>query len=111
MCAHRAQAEFHPARQVTDADVSDLVRKIRSRVLRFLHSKGRLNDIDGADSTAPDASLLDTLRAAAILGKTALGPQAGRDDPRVGQGTQRGRAATNETRSERYGGSAASHEP
>ena len=87
-CAlNKTPAEFHPARQITDADVSDLVCKIRKRVLRFLHSKGRLNDIDGADSSAPDASLLDTLRAAAILGKTALGPQAGRNDPRIGQGT------------------------
>lgn len=64
------------------------MRKIRNRVIRFLHSKGRMNDIDGADSSAPDASVLDTLRAATILGKTAFGPRSGRDDPRLGQGTQ-----------------------
>jgi hypothetical protein len=48
----------------------------------------KLSDRDVAHESAPDASLIDTLRAAAILGKAALGPRAGRDDPRVGQGTQ-----------------------
>jgi Putative transposase len=57
--------------------LSDLVRRIRNRVLRFLDRRGKLNDIDGADSPTPDASPLDTLRAAAILGKTALGPRLG----------------------------------
>lgn len=42
----------------------------------------------GAEQDAPDPSLFDTLRAAAIQGKTALGPNAGRIDPPVGQGTQ-----------------------
>jgi hypothetical protein len=84
----KPQADFHPAPQVTDADVEDLVRKIRNRVLRLLRKTGKLNDLDGADQEATDPSLFDTLRAAAILGKTALGPNAGRSDPRVGQGTQ-----------------------
>jgi hypothetical protein len=60
------------------------VRKIRNRVLRFLRKTGKLNDLDGADQWATDSSLFDTLRAAAILGKAALGPNAGRNDPRIG---------------------------
>jgi hypothetical protein len=87
-CALGKQAEFHPARQITQADVEHLVRKVRNRVLRFLRKIGKWNDHDDVDPSAPDPSLFDTLRAAAILGKTALGPGAGRDDPRLGQGTQ-----------------------
>ena len=43
----------------------------------------------GARGSAP-SSRARLLRAAAIQGKTALGPRAGRDDPRLGQGTQIG---------------------
>jgi hypothetical protein len=87
-CSLRKRAEFHPARQITDTDVQDLVRKIRDRVLRLLRKTGKWNDIDGADQDASDPSLFDTLRAAAIQGRTALGHDAGRADPRIGQGTQ-----------------------
>ena len=89
MCALRQpHAEFHPARQITDADVEGLVRQIRSRVLRYLRDTGKLADLDAVDHDTQDASLFDALRAAAIQGKTAIGPTAGRNDPRVGQGTQ-----------------------
>jgi len=82
------QAEFWPARDLTNEDVEGLVRQIRNRVLRYLCKIGKLTDVDAAHQDAHDVSLFDTLRAASIQGKTALGPDAGRSDPRVGQGTQ-----------------------
>jgi hypothetical protein len=60
--------EIAEIRQITDADVHDLVRKIRNRVLRLLRKTGKWNDIDDADQDTP--TLFDTLRAAAILGRT-----------------------------------------
>jgi len=82
------QAEFWPARDLTNQDVEGLVRQIRNRVLRYLCKIGKLTDFDAAHQDAHDVSLFDTLRAASIQGKTALGPDAGRSDPRIGQGTQ-----------------------
>ena len=64
------------------------MRKIRDRVLRLLRKTGKWNDLDGADQDTSDPSLFDTLRAAAIEGRTTLGPNAGRSDPRIGQGTR-----------------------
>jgi hypothetical protein len=87
-CAPRQpEAAFHPARPITNEDVGRLVRQIRGRVLRYLRKTGKLNDLDAAELGAHEASLFDTLRAAAIVGKTALGPRAGRNDPRIDQGS------------------------
>ena len=83
----QAEAAFHPARPITDEDVEHLVRQIRSRMLRYLRKTGKLTDHDAGDVDAHDASLFDTLRAASIAGRTALGPRAGRSDPRIGQGS------------------------
>ena len=86
-CAPRQpEAAFHPARQITDEDVERLVRQIRSRVLRYLRKTGKLTDPDAGELDVHDASLFDTLRAASIAGRTALGPRAGHSDPRIGQG-------------------------
>jgi hypothetical protein len=70
------------------------VRQIRNRVLRYLRRTGRLTDGDAAPQD-DDPSLFDTVRAAAIQGKTALGPNTGRIDPRISQDAQ---AATDFTR-------------
>ncbi|MEZ5962471.1 MAG: transposase [Planctomycetota bacterium] len=95
-CALRQpEATFHPARRITDQDLEGLVQKIRRRVLCYLRKTGKLTDLDTADHDVQDPSLFDTLRAAAIQGKTALGTRAGRIDPRLGQGS---RVATDFTR-------------
>jgi hypothetical protein len=55
-------------------------------VLRLLHRLGKLDDTDaGADTQEPDVLL--HLQAAAVQGKTALGPTAGTPDARPGRGT------------------------
>jgi hypothetical protein len=85
-------ADFHRREQVTDADVARLVRLIRDRVLRCLRRRGRLPAEDGHepadDPDAGEPSLRQQLGAAAVQGRTALGPDAGRRDPRPGQGSQ-----------------------
>ncbi|MEZ5962476.1 MAG: transposase [Planctomycetota bacterium] len=87
-CALRQpEATFHPARQITNQDLEGLVQKIRRRVLCYLRKTGKLTDLDTADHDVQDPSLFDTLRAAAIQGKAALGTRAGRIDPRLGQGS------------------------
>jgi hypothetical protein len=77
--------EFHPAQGITDRDVARLVRSIRDRVVRFLRKRGKL-PADGDPAEEP--SLLDTLGAAAVTGRTALGNRAGAADLRLGRGTR-----------------------
>jgi hypothetical protein len=84
----KARADFHEVSEVTDADVARLVRAIRDRVVRFLRKIGKLTDQYGVDQDALDSSLHQTLGAAAVQGRIALGPKAGAYVPRVGQGSQ-----------------------
>ena len=82
----RDNATFHEAPQPTQADIERLAHTIETRALRRLRRCGRLTDLDGADSSAHDPSPLDTMRAAAILGVSALiGSRQGRRDPRLRQ--------------------------
>lgn len=84
----KTRADFHAVSNVTDKDVECLVRAIRGRVLRFLRRIGKLTDQHGVDQDALDSSLHQTLGAAAVQGRIALGPKAGAYVPRVGQGSQ-----------------------
>jgi hypothetical protein len=89
LCSLRkTRADFHDASEVTDADVERLVRAIKNRVLRFLRRIGKLTDDHGVDQDTLDASVHQTLGAAAVQGRIALGPKAGAYVPRVGQGSQ-----------------------
>jgi len=82
----QARADFDAAAGLSDDEVARTVRHIRRRVLRLLHELGKLDDTaDGADTQEPDVLL--HLHAAAVQGKTALGPTAGTPDARPGRGT------------------------
>jgi Putative transposase/Transposase zinc-binding domain len=82
---------FHPHPDLTDEEVARLVRRIRNRVLRALHKRGKLPDDDTdapTDGSDPDPDLLQDLCAAAVQGRTATGRRRGRSDPRLGRGTE-----------------------
>jgi hypothetical protein len=85
------RATFHPHGDVTDADVEQLLRTIAMRVQRWLRKQGKLQDQQDTPADDPDAAeptLMATLSAAAIQGRTAQGPQAGAQDLRPGRGTR-----------------------
>jgi hypothetical protein len=83
------RADFFSLSQLVDADVAWVVRTIRTRVLRFLKSRGRL--CEGAETAeSEDPSTLEVLAAAAVQGRVPMGAQIGAYDPRVGRGTERG---------------------
>jgi hypothetical protein len=83
----RGRPEFHAQREVVDADVQQLVRRIRDRVLRALRKAGKWVDVDAAADSDDGASdeLLPGLAAAAVEGRAALGERAGQRDGRVGR--------------------------
>jgi hypothetical protein len=83
----RGRPEFHTQREVVDADVQQLVRRIRDRVLRALRKAGKWVDVDAAADSDDGASdeLLPGLAAAAVEGRAALGERAGQRDGRVGR--------------------------
>jgi len=80
--------------QITDADVAQIVRRVRDRVLRKLRQMGKWSEAgDAADAdAAADASdgeqLLLALDSAAVQGVAASGERKGQRDVRVGQGTR-----------------------
>ncbi|MBK8099558.1 MAG: transposase [Planctomycetes bacterium] len=80
----QARADFHDADELTDAEVARTIRHIHRRVLRQLRRLGKLDD---ADADAQDPDVLLQLHAAAVQGRTALGPNAGTPDSRPGRGT------------------------
>jgi hypothetical protein len=83
----RGEPEFHAQPEVNDADVQQLVRRIRDRVLRSLRKAGKWVDPDAAaevgDGTGGE--LLPGLVAAAVEWRAALGVRAGQRDGRVGR--------------------------
>jgi hypothetical protein len=86
-------ATFHPAEPPTDDDIAALAQALRHRVLRFLRRRGKL-PADDTDPTCHDLDqdppLLATLAAAAVQGRTALGPEAGAHAERLGRGSAAG---------------------
>ena len=83
----RGEPEFHAQPEVLDADVQQLVRWIRDRVLRALRKAGRWVDPDAAAEVGDGAGdeLLPGLAAAAVEGRAAFGARAGQRDGRVGR--------------------------
>jgi hypothetical protein len=81
---------FHPHGDVDDADVEKLLRTIAARVRRWLRKQGKLQEADTPtdDPGSAEPTLLETLSAAAIQGRTAQGPRAGAQDQRPGRGTR-----------------------
>ena len=80
----QARAAFHVAGELNDAEVARTLCHIHSRVLRLLRKLGKLDDA-GSDTQDPDVLL--RLHAAAVQGRTALGPKAGTLDSRPGRGS------------------------
>ena len=78
---------FAEQREVTDADVQQVVSRIRDRVMRALRNAGKWVDAgeagDGVDAGGDE--LLPGLVAAAVQGRAALGERAGQLDGRVGR--------------------------
>jgi hypothetical protein len=73
---------FHPAAPPTDEDVHRVVVRVRRRLER-LGLTAATSDED-ADPLAEESPALAGLSRAAILGRTALGPRAGRGPERIG---------------------------
>jgi len=76
---------FHPASDITQDDIEQLVRKIHSRVLRHLERQGFLVD-DGTISNPHDEfqdSLLPLFQAASVRGQSFQGPDTAADVERV----------------------------
>jgi hypothetical protein len=89
--APRAEADFHPDLSPTGAEVAHLACALRRRTLRFLRKAGKLGEDDGLADLHDDVPpLLATLAAAAVQGRTALGPRAGAYAPRLGRGSADG---------------------
>jgi hypothetical protein len=88
-CAPRGpagEADFHPDLAPDDEDIARLARALRQRILRFLRKAGKLDD----DLDVDEPPLLATLAAAAVQGRTALGPRAGAHAARLGRGSTDG---------------------
>jgi hypothetical protein len=78
---------FYPSPPPTDLEVAGLLETIRSRILRLLRRRGLIGeDIDpeAQDPFVSQSSLLAGLSNAAVLGRVALGPRAGRRIRRIG---------------------------
>ncbi|MBK8095979.1 MAG: transposase [Planctomycetes bacterium] len=63
-------------------------QRVLRRVLRQLRRLGKLDDADSGARDAQDRDVLLQLHAAAVQGRTALGPNAGTLDSRPGRGTR-----------------------
>jgi hypothetical protein len=72
---------------VNDADVRQLVQRIRDRVRRALRKAGKWIDADAAADSGDGVGddLLPGLAAAAVEGRAALGERAGQRDGRIGR--------------------------
>ena len=77
-------SRFHVIDPPTDEDNARLVRTVRNRVRSLLRRHGLLAENDELESHAGEvASALDTCRAAAVQGRIAFGPRAGREPARM----------------------------
>ena len=74
---------FHPASPPTDDDVHRVVARVRRRLER-LGVTGAASADEDADPLADESAALAGLSRAAILGRAALGPRAGRRPVRIG---------------------------
>jgi hypothetical protein len=74
---------FHPAAPPTDEAVRRVVARVRRRLER-LGLAAMASDEEGADPLAEESLALAGLARAAILGRAALGPRAGRGPARLG---------------------------
>jgi hypothetical protein len=74
---------FHPASPPTDEDVRRVVARVRRRLER-LGLAGTTSRDEDADPLAQESPALAGLSRAAILGRAALGPRAGRGPERIG---------------------------
>jgi len=74
---------FHAAALPTDDDVRRVVARVRRRLERLGLAAASSDDSD-ADPLAEESPALAGLSRAAILGRAALGPRAGRGPERIG---------------------------
>ena len=90
----RGGVEWCQHEQVTDADVAQLVRRVRDRVRRKLRKMGKWPEDD--DALAGDAmcdpsdgeQLLLELGEGAVQGVAVAGKRSGQRDVRIGKGTR-----------------------
>ena len=88
----RSGVEWCEHAQVTDADVAQIVRRVRDRVRRKLRQMGKWSeagdaaDADAAVDPSDGEQQLLALDAAAVQGVAAMGERAGQRDVRVGRG-------------------------
>jgi hypothetical protein len=73
---------FHPAPELADDDVKEIVKTVAARVLGLLERRGVL-DPDSLDSLADDSPVLAGISAASVRGLVATGDRAGRVVRRV----------------------------
>ncbi len=75
---------FEPADEPTDADVRRVVRRVYRRLVRLGLLEGLPVDGDSVDPLSEESSALAGLAQAAVRGRAALGPRAGRGPLRLG---------------------------
>lgn len=73
---------FHPAPELQDEDVKQLVETTAHRVIRLLRRRGVLDE-DAYDDFADDEPLLAGMTAASVLGLVSTGDRAGRRIRRI----------------------------
>jgi ribosomal protein S27E len=85
--AFAPRAQFHPLPDPTDAEVARVTGQIAARVMRLLRREGHLPEPDAPaeDGVDEEPSTLDACQAAAVQGRVALGPDAGRAVARLGR--------------------------
>ena len=81
-----AVPKFHPATRFTDAEVSQLLVGLRSRVLRLCRNRGLLGEEgeSGVSEFAEQQGLLPLFCAASIQGRAALATEPGAPIERLG---------------------------
>jgi hypothetical protein len=82
------RAEWCEHEGLCDADVVRLVQRVRDRVVKALRRAGKWWGDDGAADADGEQQTLLALGSGAVVGRAALGEQAGERDVRVGRGTR-----------------------
>ncbi|MEY4577325.1 MAG: hypothetical protein RL701_2028 [Pseudomonadota bacterium] len=79
------QLKFHVAEALTDAEVTQLVGKVRKRILRHLERRGLLDaDAQDSDPIAAASPALASCYAGSVAGRQTLGRRKGAKLERIG---------------------------
>jgi len=82
-----APPTFHEAAPLTDQDVTEVVVRLRRRIVKYLRRWGRIPraEHDESPPLEPDEPLFAQLCAASVQGRVALGPNSGAAVERFGR--------------------------